>query len=170
MNIVTINNYFTFPANVTVNLIVGRAETAENTTDKKLEMKTILAALTLAFAIITGSKERETALKAEIASRDEVIRQKDVVIADLNAALEAENLDDAALTAAVEEANAKQSASDVAKNAAEASLATVNASIAEGETKAQELVTLINSSNEIPANVDPSTGELIPTGQDPAQA
>lgn len=153
MNNITINNHVTFLGNVTVNLSMKPAETTTSTPEKIIEMKTILAALTLAFAVITGCKAREDALKLEIANRDKTI-------VDLQAAIEANTANDQALIDAAAAAKTKQ-------EEAEASLAQLNADAAEAETKAAELVTLINGSPEIPANVDPTTGELVPTGQDP---
>jgi len=104
-------------------------------------MQKILAALTTAIAFVFSTRGTIAALKQQIADRDKTI-------ADLLAALEAENADDAALEAAAEAARAAQTK-------AEADLAAILQANAEATLKADELLAAISADPSIPITVDP---------------
>lgn len=104
-------------------------------------LQRIIAALVLALSVLTDFKKAQDGLKAEIASRDQIIKDQQAVI-------DSDSADDAALELAAQEAKDKQAA-------AEASLAELNTQISEAAAKADELVAKINSDSENPVNIAP---------------
>lgn len=109
-------------------------------------MKKILAYLTQFLEFVLGKRAEIAALKQQIADRD-------VIIANLEAAIEAENADDASLEQAVTDAKAAQAV-------AESSLAALYAEIETTEAEAAKVAAEITADSTIPINVDPDTGEV----------
>lgn len=111
-------------------------------------MQKIIAALIAAIAFVFATRETIVALKKQIADRDQIIT-------DLHTAIDANRANDAALEQAVLDAKDAQ-------KVAEEALAVLNAEIALGNAKAEELAASITADPAIPVTVDPDTGEVTP--------
>lgn len=105
-----------------------------------MQLKAIVAALITGITSITTSRKQVESLKSEVASRD-------TIIAELTAKLQAEDADDAAREAALADALK-------AKEEADARFTALTAEIEEANAKAAELIAATSENPDIPVTVD----------------
>lgn len=121
-------------------------------------MKTIFAALAAALTWFNTRGTQIDALKEEIKSRDKIIEDQNGNIVSLHSTIDAQAGDNKILNAALEDSKTKLADTTARADTAEASLAEVNADIANATGQANELIQKVNDNTAIPIQVGENGG------------